>query len=145
MIDLSQIFLVSHRSLRLLAASVWYGGCIALCFKAVRLLFEAKALKPDEGWLWMAVIGGLIIGALKGELLFNRSCQKNLARINALTRPQIWQFFRPIFFLFMTIMISLGATLSRLAHNNHPFLIVVAFIDLSIAVALLWSSRHFWK
>ena len=126
-------------------ALVWIGGCIALCFKASRLLFEAKALKPEDDWLWVAVIGALIVGALKGELLFDKSCQKNLARIAALARPQMWQFFRPGFFLFMTIMILTGATLSRLAHNSHPFLIVVAFIDLSIAVALLWSSRHFWK
>ena len=145
MIDLSQIFIVSHRSLRLLAALVWYGGCIALCFKAIRLLVEAEALKPEEDWLWMVVLGGLIVGVLKGELLFSRSCQKNLVRINALARPQMWQFFRPSFFLFMTIMILSGATLSRLAHNSHPFLIVVAFIDLTIAVALFLSSRHFWK
>jgi len=145
MICLSQIFTVSHRSLRLLAALVWYGGCIALCFKASRLLIEAEALKPEEKWIWVAVIGGLIVGVLKGELLFNRSCQKNLARISGLAHPQIWQFFRPRFFFFMTIMILLGATFSRLAHNSHPSLIVVAFIDLSIAVALLWSSRRFWK
>ena len=145
MIDLSQIFTVSHRSLRLLAALFWYGGSIALCFKAGRLLVEAEVLKPEEGWLWIAVIGGLIVGVLKGELLFNRSCQKNLARINALAHPQMWHLFRPNFYIFMAIMILLGATLSRLAHNSHPFLIVVAFIDLSIAVALLWSSRHFWK
>ena len=145
MINFPQIFTVSHRSLRLLAALVWYGGCIALCFKASRLFVEAETLKPEEDWLWGAVIGGLIVGALKGELLFNRSCQKNLARISALAHPQMWQFFRPSFFFFMTIMILLGATLSRLAHNSHPSLIVVAFIDLSIAVALLWSSRHFWK
>lgn len=145
MIDLSQIFVVSHRSLRMLAALVWYGGSIALFLKASSLLLEAKALKPEEEWLWGAVISGLIVGAMKGELLFNRSCQKNLARINGLSRPQIWQCYKPGFFLFLSMMLLFGATLSRLAQNNHPFLIVVAFIDLTIAVALLWSSRHFWK
>jgi hypothetical protein len=145
MIDLSQIFIVSHRSLRLFAALVWYGGCFVLSFKASRLLVEAKALQPEGDWLWAAVISGLIVGALKGELLFSRSCQKNLARISALDSPQMWQFFRPGFFLFMSAMILSGATLSMLAHDSYPFLIVVAFIDLSIAVALFWSSHHFWK
>jgi len=42
-------------------------------------------------------------------------------------------------------MIVLGATLSRLAHNNFPFLISVAVLDISIATALLLSSHLFWK
>ncbi len=145
MIALSQIFIVSHRSLRLIAALVWYGGCIALCLKASSLLIEAKALEPGNDWLWVVVLGGIIIGALKGELLFYRNCQQNLARIRMLDHPKVWEFFRPRFFFFMTIMILIGATLSKLAHNNHSFLLIVAFIDLSIAIALLWSSRHFWE
>lgn len=145
MIDRSRLFVVSHRTLRILAAFVWYGGSIALLLKGSSLLLEADALKPAQQWLWVAVITGLILGGLKGESLFKRNCRNNLERINALTRPQIWQFFRPRFFVFMTLMILFGGTLSKLAHNNYLFLICVAIIDLSIAVALLWSSRLFWK
>ncbi|MCP4343129.1 MAG: hypothetical protein GY799_30705 [Desulfobulbaceae bacterium] len=145
MIDTSRLFVVSHRSLRILAALIWYGGCIALLLKGSSLLLEADALKPAQEWSWIAAITGLILGGLKGESLFKRSCRNNLERINALARPQIWQFFRPRFFVFMTLMILFGATLSKLAHNNYLFLICVAIIDLSIAVALLWSSRLFWK
>ena len=145
MIDISRLFVVSHRSLRILAALVWYGGSLALLLKGSSLLLEADALKPAQEWLWIAVITGLIIGGLKGESLFKRSCRHNLERINALARPQIWQFFRPRFFVFMTLMILFGGTLSKLAHNNYLFLICVAILDLSIAVALLWSSRLFWK
>ncbi|MCP3931840.1 MAG: hypothetical protein GY705_22425, partial [Bacteroidetes bacterium] len=115
MIKFSHIFTVSHQSLRLMAALVWYGGSIALLWKAFYLLSDAKALKPEVDWLWGAVLGGSIIGTLKGQLLFNRSCQRNLARINALVQPQVWQFFKPSFFLFLAIMIIAGATLSRLA------------------------------
>ena len=145
MINTSRLFVVSHRSLRILAALVWYGGSIALLLKGSSLLLEADALKPAQQWLWIAVITGLIIGGLKGESLFKRNCRNNLERINALARPQIWQFFRPRFFVFMTLMILFGGTLSKLAHNNYLFLICVGIIDLSIAVALLWSSRLFWK
>jgi len=145
MIDFSTIFNVSKRTLRLLAALVWYGGCIALSFKAISLLYEAKALKPDGDWVWGTVFSGVIVGVVKSELLFSRSCQRNLARISALGHPKVWQFFRPSFFFFLTCMILLGGVLSSLANNSYPFLIGVAFIDLSIAIALLGSSRYFWK
>jgi hypothetical protein len=68
-----------------------------------------------------------------------------MARIDGLARPYPWQFFRPGFFVLLAIMISTGATLSRLAHGNSPFLISVAVLDLSIAVALLGSSFVFWQ
>jgi hypothetical protein len=145
MIDTSRLFVVSHRCLRILAALVWYGGSISLLLKGSSLLMEADALIPEKEWPWVAAITGLIIGGLKGESLFNRSCRKNLERIDTLARPRLWQFFRPRFFLFLALMILFGATLSKLAHNNYLFLICVAIIDLSIAVALLWSSRLFWK
>lgn len=142
---MKDFFIVKQRSLKLLAALVWYTGSIALFLKATSLLLEAKELQPENHWLWIAVVGGIMVGTVKGELLFKSSCQKNLARINRLECPYIWQIFKPSFFLFMVAMVTLGATLSNLAHNNHPFLLTVAFIDLSIAVALLWSSRYFWR
>lgn len=145
MIDISRLFVVSHRILRILAALIWYGGSIALLLKGSSLMLEADALKPEKEWPWIAAITGLILGGIKGESLFKRSCRNNLERINALARPKIWQFFRPRFFVFMTLMILFGATLSKLAHNNYLFLICVAIVDISIAVALLWSSRLFWK
>ena len=145
MIDTSRLFVVSHRSLRILAALVWYGGSIALLLKGSSLLMEADALKPEKEWPWVAAFTGLIVGGLKGESLFKRSCQKNLDRISFLAKPRLWQFFRPGFFVFMTLMILFGVTLSKFAHNNYLLLICVAILDLSIAVALLWSSRIFWK
>lgn len=42
-------------------------------------------------------------------------------------------------------MILTGATLSRLAHNKYTFLIIVATVDLGLAIALLGSSYVFWK
>jgi len=42
-------------------------------------------------------------------------------------------------------MILTGATLSRMAHGNYPFLIGVAIVDFSISVALLGSSYVFWR
>jgi len=139
------MLVVSTRSLRILAALVWYVGGTLLLLKGSSLLVEADALKPGEGWPWLAAVAGLFLGGLQGKFLFNRSCQRNLDRIAALDRPRVWQFFRPGFFATLTVMILVGVTLSRLAHNNYPFLIGVAILDLGIAIALLGSSYVFWK
>ena len=139
------MLVASTRRLKILAALVWYVGGIVLLLKGSSLLVEAEALKPEQNWLWLAAVAGLFLGGLKARLLFSASCRKNLDRIAALERPKLWQFFRPGFFVMLTVMILAGATLSRLAHNNYPFLIGVGTLDLSLATALLGSSYVFWK
>ena len=138
------MFVVSVRSLKILAALVWYIGGIMLILKGRSLLVEAYELKPEQVLPWLAVVAGLFLGGFQAKYLFSRSCQKNLDRIDALDRPRVWQFFKPGFFAALTVMILVGATLSRLAHNNYPFLIGVAAVDLNIGVALLGSSYVFW-
>ncbi len=139
------MLVVSTRSLKILAALVWYVGGTILLLKGRSLLVEADALKPEESWPWLAAVAGLFLGGLKAKFLFNRSCQNNLDRIAALNRPRVWQFFKPGFFIALTVMILVGVTLTRLAHNNYPFLIGVAILDLGIGIALLGSSYVFWK
>jgi hypothetical protein len=124
---------------------VWYLGGIVLLLKAYSLLAEAKHINPAPFWLWVGVGAGVLIGGLKAKYLFSKACKKNLARIAALEQPKLWQFFKPGFFLGLALMIMLGATLSRVAQGSYPFLIAVAAIDLTIAVALLGSSIVFWK
>ena len=138
------MLVVSARSLKILAALVWYIGGIMMLVKGRSLLVEANALEPDQVWPWLAIAAGLFLGGLQAKYLFSKSCQKNMDRIDALDRPRVWQFFRPGFFAALTVMIFVGATLSRLAHNNYPFLIGVAAVDLNIGVALLGSSYVFW-
>lgn len=120
-------------------------GGIVLLLKGGGLLAEANVLKPGEPYPWLAAVGGIALGGLKAKYLFTRSCQKNLDRIAALDRPRIWQFYRPRFFVLLTVMCLVGATLSRLAHNDYPLSIGVAVLDLSIAMALLGSSHIFWR
>jgi len=139
------MFVVSARSLKILAALVWYIGGMMMLVKGRSLLVEADALKPEQVWPWLAVVAGLILGGLQAKYLFAKSCKKNMDRIDALDRPRVWQFFRPGFFAALTVMIFFGATLSRLAHNNYPFLIGVAAVDLNIGIALLGGSYVFWQ
>lgn len=135
----------TSQTLKMLAALTWYIGCVVLAVKGWKLLVEADVLAPDRSMILPAVFLGLIFGTVKAIFLFSRNCRKNLARIDGLKQPRIWQFFRPRFFLFLALMITLGATLSRLAHGNYIFLICVAILDISLVTALLGSSIIFWK
>jgi len=137
--------MTTTRTLKILAALVWYMGGVILILKGVNLLIEAEALKLEQSWTLVAIVIGTLIGGLKAKYLFSQICEKNLNRIELLSHPKIWQFFKPGFFLFLALMIVTGATLSRLAHHNHGLLISVAILDLSIATALLGSSYVFWK
>lgn len=139
------MFGVSARTLKMMASLVWYSGGFVLLLKGRSLLSEAEALRPGQAWPWVAAGGGLLLGAVQARTLFLRSGRKNLRRIAALGRPRAWQFFRPGFFGALAVMIAAGATMSRLAHGNYPFLLFVAGLDLAVAVSLLGSSTVFWE
>jgi len=139
------MFAATTRTLKILAALLWYSGAIILLTKGTILLLEADALQPGRHWTWLTVILGLAIGGLKVKFIFRQACQKNLTRITLLNEPKIWQFYRPGFLLFLTAMIIIGSTLSRMAHGNYPFLIAMAVLDFSLATALLGSSYLFWQ
>ena len=135
----------STRTLKLLASLVWYSGAVVLFFKSSKLLLEAQSINTNQTWIWLAVLTGLIIGGIKAKYLFKRLCIKNLKRIDALSKPKLWQFYRTRFFIFLFSMILLGSFISRLAHGNYPTLITMAIVEISIATALLGSSNCFWK
>jgi hypothetical protein len=135
----------SPHLLRFLAAVVWYGGSIALLLKGGSLLREAVGLRPEMIWPGCVLVAAVLLGLLKTRYVFVRSCRKNLARIYALHSPRPWQFYTPRFFLLLSLMIATGSALSRMAHGHYIFLLFVALLDLSIGVALLLSSREFWR
>lgn len=136
---------VSHRTLNILAAVVWYAGGVALARKGTSLLLEARRQDPEGDCLLLALAAALLLGGLKARFLFSRSCRRNLTRIAALEQPRPWQFFRPGFFAALALMITTGVLLSRLAHADPRFICFVAAVDLTIAVALLGSSWVFWR
>jgi threonine/homoserine efflux transporter RhtA len=137
------VLAASKNTLKVLSAVVWLSGAIVLLLKGASLFVQAIALQPRESWSWLAVAAAVLIGAVKAKYLFSRFCRKNLDRIDALDDPQLWQAFRPAFYIFLTAMVVLGATLSRLAMGNYPALIALVILDISIAIALLGSMRMF--
>lgn len=135
---------VSPRTLALLAALVWYAGAVVLVLKGSSLIRGATGLQPGP-WPWIAIGAAVLAGALKARFIFIHSCRKNLERIARLDRPRPWQFFRPGFFLALAVMISAGATMSRMAEGHYGPMLGVGALDLSIALALLGGSIPFWR
>lgn len=136
---------VPHRVLKILAALVWYIGGFVLLWKGMGLLVEADELGAGRHWRWLAPSMAIVVGGVKSGLLFTHRCRKNLARIDALDDPRVWQFFASRFFLFLAVMIAAGAALSHVAHGHIALLIGVSILDLSVSSALLSSSYVFWK
>ena len=120
-------------------------GPIILLNKGAELATEAYNLEP-QGWgrlfSWTA---GIAVGLVKTRYIFLKSCRKNMTRIDALTSPKLWQFYRFQFFIALALMIVLGSVLSRVSQGNHTFLVAVATLDISIGTALLISSKVFWE
>ncbi len=141
------MFDASPRTLKLLAAVVWYSGVVALLIKSIRLLVVAEKINPEQHWVWLAALGGFVLGVIKAKYLFKRLCLKNLVRIDNLKHPKLWNFYRVHFFIFLFTMVSLGSTLSRfaLAEGNYPLLVSMAFVELSVGMALLGGSICFWE
>ncbi len=135
---------VAHHRLTTLAMFTWYLGSAILTLKAASLLIQAVEITANSAAFLWVIIGGITIGTLKARYLFLPACRKNLLRIQALEEPRLWQFFRPRFFLFLGLMVSAGALLSRWAEGDFTTLILVATLDISIATALLGSSGPFW-
>jgi hypothetical protein len=136
---------VSHKTLKILAALVWYTGPVILFSKGAALADGAQDLSP-EGWSktfsWLV---GIVVGIIKTRYIFLRANRKNLARINALERPKIWEFYRIQFFFFLGLMILSGNLMSTYSQGYHGFMVFVAALDISIGTALLLSSYEFWK
>lgn len=93
----------------------------------------------------MALVVAFIIGQIKSKFIMERFCRKNLARINELKDPKVYQFFELGFFLFLTLMIFTGMFLSSLAAGDYNYLLMVGTLDLTLSTALLKSSTTFFK
>jgi len=136
---------VSKSTLKIVSGFVWFVGAVVLLLKGASLFAQAIALRPDSTWSWLAVATAILLGGAKARFLFGGFCYKNLDRIAALDDPQLWQAYRPGFYVFLTTMVILGGTLSRLAVANYPGLLALVVLDISIAIALLGSMRVFWR
>ena len=139
------MILSREKTLKGLAALIWYIGGFVLLFKGISLIQEAALLRPTENWQWLGLLLGFGAGILKAVFIFQRSIHKNMDRIENLEEPQLWKFFSVKFFFALALMITTGVILSRMAHGIYSMLIAVGGLDLSISIALIGSSIVYWK
>jgi hypothetical protein len=135
----------TKKTLKILAALVWYTGFLALVIKATVIFIQAYALDNSLNTLFIVLLITLVIVGLKVKYIFRKVCRKNLERIVLLKSPKIWEFYRVRFFIFLISMITLGAFLSRMAEENYWFLMGVGVLDLSVGLSLFFSGFLFWK
>jgi hypothetical protein len=133
------------KRLKVLAFVVWYVGFVALSLKSYKLFKEAYLIDSNLSYIFLFLVIGFWLSVLKTKYIFIGSCQKNLARIEALENPKIWQFYRIGFFIFLVFVISLGAFLSRMASGDYWFLMGVGVVDMALALALFFSGFVFLK
>jgi hypothetical protein len=136
---------VEKRTLKLLAAFVWYTGFMALSIKATLLFLKAYTLNDSTLILIGILLFSIIIIYFKVKYIFSKVCRKNLIRIEALKSPKFWEFYRIRFFVFLISMITLGAFLSRMAEGNYWFLMGVGVVDISVGLSLFFSGFLFWE
>jgi len=133
-----------RKSLKLLAMVVWYIGFIALALKSYKLFSEAYSLDSNLSLMVLFLLIGFLLSLLKTKYIFRKSCKTNLLRIDSLKEPKIWNFYRIEFFIFLIMVISLGAFLSHSASGNYYFLVLVGMVDMALALALLFSGVEFF-
>ena len=131
--------------LKYLAMIVWYIGFVALSLKSYKLFAEAYSIDSSIAYLVSFLLIGVLLSILKIKYIFLKSCKKNLLRIENLKNPKIWEFYRVEFFIFLIVVISLGAFLSRMASGNYYFLVSVGIVDMALALALFFSGFMFFK
>ncbi len=132
-------------TLNALAGLTWYAGAVALLSKGTRLLLDAGKIDVGRPWPWVAFALGVVVGVIKARYLLFNSCRKNLSRIANLRDPRWWQFFRPRFFVFLAIVITLGVTASRQAEGHYASLCAIGALDLSVGTGLLLSGLAFFN
>ena len=134
----------SKHTLVYISAVVWYIGSIMLFKRGYELIHESLIMRPGGIWPWLFILFGIILGVVQAATIFTRSCRRNIQRISQLEDPRLWQFFRPGFFLALSLMITSGILLNRLSQGNYFFMLSVAAVDFALTISLLGSSHVFW-
>lgn len=130
---------IGSKTLKTLAGLIWLVGGLVLLTVGVERLVEVGKVSPADVPTWGVAAGALCLGALKARLIFVRFGRRNLARIDRLPHPRLWQFFPPGFLAALGLMIISAGLIHRLTAGSGTGLLIAAGIDLTIGFALLGS------
>lgn len=133
-----------HIFTKMISLFIWYSGIFVLSVKGWDHFHASWYGGTGPLAAGLAVSAALIMAVIRGRKLFSEHCRRNLMRIDAMENPRIYHAFSPSFFLALAAMMAVGMILSRLA-EGHPFpQLAVAFLDWTLALSLLISSKEFY-
>ncbi|NIP99571.1 MAG: hypothetical protein GWM98_03345 [Nitrospinaceae bacterium] len=137
---------MNKHSLYTLAGTLW--GLVGL-FLVVRGAFmyqDALTLQSaSQTALMISIAASLVLGTFKGRFVLSKTARRNKARIEAISEPlKFHHIYTKSFYFLIAGMILLGVSL-RTWNEYLGGYVVVAAIYCGIGLALIVSSRVYWK
>ncbi|MGK0217927.1 MAG: ferrochelatase [Planctomycetota bacterium] len=129
----------SIRALLYFAGLVWLAVGASLAARGVGMLAATRE-QSGENWARVAIVLGLLLGALKGKYVLSMSARRNRDRIRKLSAPRPWNVFGPKFYPLIGLMIGFGALLRWSARAGYVNWAPVAGLYLGIGAALAVSA-----
>lgn len=127
------------RALQYFAGLVWLAVGASLAVRGAGMLTHARE-QSGQSWTLVAIVLGLVLGALKGKYVLSMSARRNRDRIRKLRSPKPWNVFGPKFYPLIGLMMGFGALLRWSASAGHVNWAPVASLYLGIGAALTVSA-----
>lgn len=130
-----------------IAGALWVFIGAFLIFRGAGLYqLAVDEQQATQTAVYFSLAVGLIVGVAKGRFVLSKTARKNRARIQGLEENpvKLHHLFAKPFYVFIAGMILLGI----LIRTYNEFLggyVVVAAIYCGIGLALVVSSRVYWK
>lgn len=137
---------MNKNSLIYLAGGLWVAIGVFLVYRSSLLYHLAvKEQHATDSAIWISVLAGLAIGAVKGKFVLSKTACKNKSRIENIPPPlKIYHLFAKPFYGLIPAMIILGMALRHWNMYLGGY-IVVAAIYLGIGAALFVSGLAYWR
>ncbi len=137
---------MNHNQLFNIAGGVWGLVGVMLVLRGADMFkLAVEQQQASQTALMAAIAISLVIGGVKGKLVFSKTARKNKARISALPTPlKVHQVYSPRFYLFITAMMAFGFSLRSFNELIGGY-VVVAAIYVGVGLALTVSSFYYWK
>lgn len=130
--------------LRVLAALIWYGSGALLLTAGALLLAAAAARRADLGPLLLSFCGAGLLGVGLARCVLYPVCTSNLARIDQLDAPGVWQALSPRTCGTFGAVILIGIGIPFIAEFDYAMLLAFGALDFGLATALFGSGIAFW-
>ena len=136
--------MLSSRLMLILAQIIILMGGFSLIFASIRLFIRAvNAGMPSWNLYWIVPVAA-VLGAIKAIFVMRRRMRENISRLCAAEgKLWPWQIYPYQLLIFILFMMTMMFILKRVLAGSAASLGALGAIDVTIAVALLVSSREY--